>query len=135
MKKTCLSTIALAAALFTASTAWATPATDELLTRYTAEGASSFDAARGGKNWEKKVKGEDGETMSCQTCHGEDLGKSSKHHKTGKVIEPMAPSINKERLTEVKKIEKWFKRNCKDTWARECTPQEKGDFLKFLLAR
>ncbi|TBR21868.1 MAG: DUF1924 domain-containing protein, partial [Candidatus Nitrosotenuis sp.] len=29
-------------------------------------------------------------------------------------------------------VEKWFKRNCKETLERECTPQEKGDFLAYL---
>ncbi len=119
--------------LFMASTAWATPATDELFARYKSEGATGFDAERGSKNWTKESKGEGGETMSCTTCHGDDLSKQGKHHKTGKVIQPMAPSANAERLTDVKKIEKWFKRNCNDAWGRECTAQEKGDFLKFLL--
>ena len=127
--------MALLGALFIASTAGATPATDELFARYKADGASNFDGERGAKNWNKKVAGEGGETMSCTTCHGDDLSKTGKHHKTGKVIQPMAPSANAERFTEVKKIEKWFKRNCNDAWGRECTSQEKGDFLKFLLSK
>ncbi len=125
----------LVGAMVMVSTAWATPATDELFTRYQSEGAKNFDAKRGGDNWVKKVKGEEAEMMSCQTCHSEDLTKQGKHHKTGKVIEPMAPSVNAERFTDVKKIEKWFKRNCKDVLARECTSQEKGDYLKFLLSK
>ena len=47
----------------------------------------------------------------------------------------MAPSVNPKRLTDRSKIEKWFKRNCKWTLGRECTPQEKGDILTFLLAQ
>ncbi|MEA3244387.1 MAG: DUF1924 domain-containing protein, partial [Pseudomonadota bacterium] len=31
-----------------------------------------------------------------------------------------------------KKIEKWFKRNCKWTLGRECTAQEKADFLAYI---
>jgi len=31
-------------------------------------------------------------------------------------------------------VEKWFKRNCKDVLARECTAQEKADFVAFLIA-
>lgn len=121
--------------LLATSAALATPATDELLARYKAEGAAGFDAARGDKAWHKESKGEEGQTISCSTCHGQDLGKEGKHHKTNKVIQPMAPSANKERLTDVKKIEKWFKRNCNDVLARECTAQEKGDYLKFLLGK
>lgn len=134
MKKLFTSMVVIGALLM-ASTTWATPATDELFARYKSEGATGFDAERGSKNWIKESKGEGGEKMSCTTCHGDDLSKQGKHNKTGKVIQPMAPSANAERLTDVKKIEKWFKRNCNDAWERECTAQEKGDFLKFLLTK
>jgi hypothetical protein len=123
----------LASSLFFFNAALASTATDELMARYQSEGASAFDAARGATLWKKESKGDEGKTMSCSgSCHNKDLGKPGKHHKTGKVIEPMAPSVNKERLTDVKKIEKWFKRNCNDAWSRACTPQEKGDILEFL---
>ena len=121
--------------LLATSAALATPATDELFSKYKSEGAAGFDAERGSKNWNKEAKGEDGQLMSCSTCHGQDLSKEGRHHKTNKVIGPMAPSANKERFTDAKKIEKWFKRNCNDVLARECTAQEKGDFLKFLLGK
>src|SRR5512135_810925 len=124
----------LATALLAAPLAAATPATDGLFARYKSEGASSFDAERGKKDWTKSVKA-GGEEMSCTACHGDDLSKTGKHRKTGKLIEPMAPSVNAERFTDAKKIEKWFKRNCNDVWGRECTAQEKGDILKFLLSK
>jgi hypothetical protein len=44
----------------------------------------------------------------------------------------MAPSVNAERLTEAKKMDKWFLRNCKWTLGRACTAQEKGDVLMWL---
>lgn len=44
----------------------------------------------------------------------------------------MAPSANPERLTDVRKIEKWFKRNCKWTLGRECSAQEKTDLLLYI---
>ena len=127
--------IALIGALFMVSNASASPATDQLFATYKSAGATSFDAERGSKNWTKEVKNKDGDMMSCTSCHGDDLTKEGKHHKTKKVIKPMAPSANAERLTDVKKIEKWFKRNCNDAWGRECTAQEKGDFLKFLSSK
>ncbi len=43
----------------------------------------------------------------------------------------MAVSVNPERFTKTKKIKKWFKRNCKWAWGRECTAQEKGNFLTY----
>lgn len=69
------------------------------------------------------------ETRRCSTCHHDDLRRNGKHATTGKLIDPLAPSANPKRLTDVEHIEKWLTRNCKWTMARECTPQEKGDFL------
>lgn len=57
-----------------------------------------------------------------------------KHSVTGKPIDPLAPAANPERFTNPAKVEKWFKRNCKDVLKRECTPQEKGDVLTYLLS-
>ena len=125
----------MAGALFLASAASATPATNELFAKYKSEGATSFNVEQGKKDWTKEVKPEGGETLSCTTCHGDDLSKEGKHHKTGKIIKPMAPSANAERFTDAKKIEKWFKRNCNDVWSLDCTAQEKGDVLKFLLSK
>jgi hypothetical protein len=127
--------MALVGALFMASAASATPASDELFAKFKAVGAGNFSAEQGKKNWTKEVKGEGGEVMSCTKCHGDDLSKEGKHYKTGKLIKPMAPSANAERFTDAKKIEKWFKRNCNDVWSRDCSAQEKGDVLKFLLSK
>ena len=134
MKKLYALTLLMGAVL-AASAAYATPATDELFARYKSEGAAGFDAEHGKKDWNREGKTEEGVKMNCTTCHGDDLSKAGKHHKTGKLIEPMAPSANAERFTDAKKIEKWFKRNCNDAWGRECTAQEKGDVLKFLLSK
>ena len=125
----------LIAALMVAPLASATPASDSLFASFKAEGATGFDAERGKKAWTKDTKNAEGEAMSCTSCHGDDLSKTGKHRKTGKLIEPMAPSANAERFTDAKKVEKWFKRNCNDVWARDCTAQEKGDILKFLLSK
>lgn len=112
----------------------ATPASDALFLKYKSEGANNFDIERGKKDWHKEVKGEDTVMLSCASCHGNDLSKSGKHRKTNKVIEPMAASANPQRFTDAKKTEKWFKRNCNDIWGRDCTAQEKGDILKYLLS-
>ncbi len=133
MKK--IITLFCVAGLMAAPAAFATPASDALLAKYKSEGVTRIDAEKAKKDWSKEVKDEDGEMMSCSICHGKDLSKSGQHHKTKKVIEPMSPKVNPERFTDEKKIEKWFKRNCKDVWGRECTAQEKADFLTFLLAQ
>ena len=113
----------------------ASPATDSLLAKYKSEGVSKIDASKAKSDWTKETKGEDGEMISCSTCHGTDFSKAGKHRKTHKVIDPLSTRVNTERFTDEKKIEKWFKRTCNDTWGRECTAQEKADFLTFLLAQ
>lgn len=106
---------------------------DTLLESYRQAGAGEFSAAQGEQRWhQQNPQAKDGEARACDLCHGNDLKLPGKHATTSKTIEPMAPSANPQRLTDEKKIEKWFKRNCKWTLGRECTPQEKGDFLVFL---
>ncbi len=73
-----------------------------------------------------------GKPRSCTSCHGLDLSKVGKHIRTNKRIEPMAPSVNPQRLSSSKKVHKWLKRNCKWTVGRECTPQEKANLLSYL---
>lgn len=106
---------------------------DERLTAYQAEGASEFSAERGKDMWfNTYTHAKADKPRSCTSCHTNNSRVNGKHAKTGKPIKPMARSVNPKRLTEVKKIEKWFKRNCKWTIGRECSAQEKGDFLSYL---
>ncbi|MCK5721690.1 MAG: DUF1924 domain-containing protein, partial [Gammaproteobacteria bacterium] len=42
------------------------------------------------------------------------------------------PSVNQASLSKVKKIKKWFKRNCKWTTGKECSAQVKADILAFI---
>lgn len=123
-----------AACLILASQASSADVVDDMLSTYQAAGAKDFSASRGDALWHKNYPDpkEAGKTRSCATCHGEDLRAKGKHVRTGKVIEPMAPSKNKDRLTDPKFIEKWFTRNCKWVVGRKCTPQEKGDLLSYL---
>jgi hypothetical protein len=107
---------------------------DDVLKGYQAEGAGPFDTKRGEQMWNKDYPDpkSPGKVRNCHVCHGKDLTAKGKHVKTGKAIDPLAPSANKERFTDQKFIEKWFKRNCKWVLGRKCTPQEKGDFLMYL---
>ena len=105
----------------------ASEATDNLIKEYQKEGAINFSEKAGQSLWEKQEN-----NRSCTNCHTNSVSKTGKHQRTGKEIKPMAPSVNPERLTEEKKIKKWLLRNCKWTFKRECTPQEKGDILTWL---
>ncbi|MBU3724719.1 MAG: DUF1924 domain-containing protein [Burkholderiaceae bacterium] len=73
-----------------------------------------------------------GKDLSCASCHSESPLGSGKHASTGKAIAPLAPAANPESLTDTARINKWFRRNCNDVLARECTPQEKADVIAFL---
>lgn len=118
--------------LFSSATAGA-DVVDERLATYKAQGAGGFNPAAGQALWNKSFKdAKTGEARNCAACHTANLRDAGKHAETGKVIEPMKPAVNPRRLTDVKQVEKWFLRNCKWTYGRECTPQEKGDFLLFI---
>ncbi|BCU05333.1 DUF1924 domain-containing protein [Allochromatium tepidum] len=91
------------------------------------------DPAAGAAGWTKEYPQADGSApRSCVTCHGRDLTRPGRQANTGKVIEPMAPSVNPQRLTDPAKIEKWLTRNCRWTLGRECTADEKADFIAYI---
>lgn len=92
-------------------------------------GFQGFSAARG----ESFFKTKHNHDLSCSSCHTDNPAAQGKHAETDKLIKPLAPSANPERFTDMKKVAKWFKRNCNDVLDRECTPQEKGDVLAYLL--
>ena len=75
-----------------------------------------------------------GGQWSCASCHGASASQDGKHASTGKVIRPLAPGFNPERLTDPSKVEKWFKRNCKDVLERECSASEKADVMAWLIS-
>lgn len=74
-----------------------------------------------------------GREWSCASCHTATPNKTTEHILTGKSIEPLAPSANAKRFSDLAKSEKWFKRNCKDVLSRECSAQEKADVIGWLL--
>jgi hypothetical protein len=116
------------ALLLVAVVAQATEVSDGMLVEFSSEALQPFTAQAGLTTWTTaQANG-----RSCESCHGESLFARGSHYKTGEIIEPMAPSINSERLTDRRKINKWFLRNCKWTYGRECTAQEKGDILLWL---
>lgn len=124
--------ILIVSTLMTCQPAFAQTVVDEALKRYSENGRLMFDSQRGHALWHKKFPGKDGKVRQCTTCHGTELSKNGKHVKSGKLIKPMAPTVNPQRFTSLKKINKWFKRNCKWTLGRECSNQEKGDILSYL---
>ncbi len=109
-------------------------AVNDMFSEYKQNGVSSYSAKAGETLWNKQfINKKSGKAQNCATCHGANLKRAGKHVRTGKLIQPMAPSINKDRYTDVKKIKKWFKRNCKWTMGRECSAQEQADILAYLI--
>jgi len=104
-----------------------------LMESYQSQGIISGNAQRGEQFWNKKFTGKAPFTeRSCNLCHTENLTNKGKHARTGKILEPLAPSVNKNSFSNIKKIKKWFKRNCKWTTGTECSTQTKADILAFI---
>ncbi len=109
--------------------AWAgTPA--EQLTALSAQAGRSPNPVAGQQFFNAKH----GREWSCASCHGALPTAEAKHASTGKAIAPLAPVFNPERFTDAAKSEKWFRRNCNDVLARECTAAEKADVLAWLIS-
>ena len=89
-----------------------------------------FTAAAG----ESFYKNKHGGDWSCASCHTDNPTATGKHVVTGKVIQPLSPNANPERFSDGAKVNKWFKRNCNDVLKRECTAEEKGNMLTYLLS-
>jgi hypothetical protein len=126
-------------AMFLTSSTFAGPRED-LLAQYatTAKAASSgfsgLSAARGKTLHTQTFAGGKPDTPACTSCHGNDP-RAPGRALTGKSIEPMAVSVSTSRYTDPAKVEKWFKRNCNEVLGRECTPQEKGDWLAYMFSQ
>lgn len=98
------------------------------LAHWSAQAGAPGQAARGKAFFEARHGGE----WSCSSCHQMPPTTPGRHASTGKTIAPLAPAVNPERFTDTAKVEKWFRRNCKDVLSRECTATEKADVLAYL---
>jgi len=124
----CLAALSIALPL----AANANPILDGYLAQAKSENAAfkGFSAAAGQKLYSTQGPNQ----LSCASCHTDSPKNAGKHAKTNKAIDPLAPSMNAQRFTDVAKVEKWFKRNCNDALGRACTTLEKGDFMAYVLS-
>jgi hypothetical protein len=83
---------------------------------------------------ESFYKNKHGGDWSCASCHTDNPAATGKHAVTAKVIQPISPNANPERFSDAAKVNKWFKRNCNDVLKRECTAEEKGNVLTYLMS-
>lgn len=95
---------------------------------WSAQAGVPGNAARGQTFFNSQQGGE----WSCASCHGTPPTGTGKHASTGKAIDPLAPAFNPRAFTDTAKVEKWFRRNCKDVVSRECSATEKADVLAYL---
>jgi hypothetical protein len=106
---------------------------NNLLDKYKAQakaaGIAAGDAARG----QSFFNSTHGNEWKCASCHGALPTGKGEHAITHKVIDPLAPAFNAQRFSDLPKADKWFRRNCKDVLARECSAAEKADVLAWLI--
>jgi hypothetical protein len=108
---------------------------EDLLAQYAAAAKSSgFSVERGQTLHTRNFNGGKLITPACTSCHGSDA-RAAGRTPIGKSIEAVAVSVTPSRYTDPTKVEKWFKRNCTEVLGRECTPQEKGDWLTFVMSQ
>lgn len=98
----------------------------------TAQGAGFQPSAGLGANLYGRKFGASEKLYACTACHTDNPAQPGRHAVTGKDIKPLAPVANAERFTDPAKVEKWFKRNCKEVVGRECSAGEKADFIAFV---
>jgi hypothetical protein len=112
---------------------------EEILKKYEKDAKSldpkfvEFSLKEGEKLFRNERQNSKNEKVSCMTCHTSDPRKEGLT-RANKVVLPLAPISNQDRFTDILKVEKWFKRNCKDVYERECTIIEKGNFVKYMMS-
>lgn len=94
---------------------------------------STLSADEGKAFYTKKLVMIDGKELACATCHTDDPRNKGKHSETGKVIQPMAPSVNPKRFSEINESAKGFTKHCKQVYGKDCSAQDKGNFIAYVL--
>ncbi|MEO8417210.1 MAG: DUF1924 domain-containing protein [Methylophilaceae bacterium] len=95
--------------------------------------ASTGLSANDGKDFFNREIIIKGKPVACASCHTTSPANVGKHIVTGKPIRPLSPLVNAKRFTSVDKVEKNFTSHCNDIIGRDCTAQEKGNFIAYLL--
>jgi hypothetical protein len=58
---------------------------------------------------------------------------AGKHIITGKAIRPLPPAVNDKRFNDIENVEDKFTVHCNDIIGSDCTPEEKANFIGYLL--
>jgi hypothetical protein len=149
-----------AVALFEGATVHAADP-DELIARYAGQAQADdpaftgFSAERGRAFYYAKHPIRGLGAVSCASCHRKDPREEILAHRTDilcrachviydeehpnpaeakkRLIHAFAPAANSERFRDADRVERYFETNCRLLLGRECTVQEKGDLIAWLL--
>jgi len=81
----------------------------------------------------RKIKGAHGKETACASCHTPNPANAGKHIITGKTIRPLSPAVNDKRFNDIENVEDKFTEHCNDIIGSDCTPEEKANFVGYLL--
>ncbi len=90
-------------------------------------------ATEGKLFFNRQFKMKNGKEVACASCHTKNPADSGKHIVTGKTIRPLSPSVNTKRFTDLDKVEEKFTEHCNDIVGTDCTPEEKANFIAYLM--
>lgn len=75
-----------------------------------------------------------GKEISCSSCHTENPAAEGKNVETGKSIKALSPVSNPARFSNLDKVEENFTKHCIDVRGKDCSAQEKADYITYLLS-
>lgn len=90
-------------------------------------------AAEGKLFFNRNFKMPNGKEVACASCHTTNPADEGKHIVTGKAIRPLSPAVNKNRFTDLDKVEDKFVEHCNDILGSDCTAAEKSNFIAYLM--
>jgi len=140
MKKTCLTLVGLLNLVSASAYADITNA-EKLAIKYTNIAKSDnpeFKApsiAEGQAFFNRKFTMPNGKEVACASCHTTNPADNGKHLVTGKSIQPLSPYVNKNRFTDLDKVEDKFTEHCTDILGADCTAAEKANFIAFVMTQ
>lgn len=100
-------------------------------------GYSGLSAAAGKVFFNRQLIGfkgnNPGKAVACASCHTSNPADPGLHIVTNKPIKPLSPVVNPKRFSSIKNVEIKFTKHCNEVVGSDCTLQEKGNYIAYLL--
>ena len=90
-------------------------------------------SAEEGKAFYNREIGVKGKKVSCSSCHTANPADNGKDIVTHKLIKPLSPVTNPQRFSDLDKVEDKFVQHCNDITGRDCTAQDKVNYITYLI--